>query len=402
MNAEWREQIRGLALRSGPAGQQGERDLLMRVARVRAVPEPCVAADTDWKYLARVAEAHGLLPILNHHVSTGVVPAPHDAAERIRSGTGLYLAETLQLTAALRMLVREFRAEGITLLAYKGPALSVQAYGQVGLRQISDLDVVVRRDQAEAADQLLRRAGYRPELSLTRRGEAALMRWEHHRSYVGPEGATLLELHWRFAQDRYGLRLGSDEVIGRCEYLPLAGEQIPVPCPEDKLLLLCVHGARHLWERLEWVCSVGDLLRARQPAWDVLLHFAEGAHARRLLLVGLTLADALVDAPVGEAARRAALADPTVLRLAGTAAARLFAEAGSAMDVEAKPELFMFNLRSKDAFADQLRFAMGYLTTPTEDYWYGPRFPDLLFPLYRVYRPFRLAGQYLASRVRSR
>jgi hypothetical protein len=402
MIPEWRERIRGMALAGGGPERQAERELLLRLATVRGRPQVSASDATDWSYLLRTADAHGLIPILSHHLSTGALGAPATVAERLRAAAGLHLAGTLRLTGALVTLVRAFRAEGVTLLAYKGPALSLQAYGHGALRQISDLDVVVEPGHADAADAVLRRVGYTPEMDLTPRGEAALVRWEHHRSYEGPSGDTLLELHWRFAQDRYGFQLGTEQVIARCETLPLGGVEVPVPGPEDVVLLQCVHGARHLWERLEWLAAVGDLLRARAPDWTRLLGIADQARSRRLLLVGLTLADALVAAPVAEPARRAALEDPRVLGLASTAAARLFAGSGSAMGVDAKPELFMFNLRGKDALRDRLRFAMGYLTTPTEDYWYGPRLPDALFPLYRLYRPFRLAGQYLGSRLRSR
>lgn len=394
------EAVHRVTLHAGPPGREGERGLLLGLARLH--PPAAPREGVDWEYLLDTAERHGLLPLLAHHAATGFIAPPASVRERLRGAAALHLAENLRLLAMLRDLLGRFRERGIPVLAFKGPALAVQAYGNVGLRPISDLDVVIRPADAARAHPAMLDAGFEPELALSARGEAALTAWEHHRGYVAADGRTLVELHWRFAQLRFGLRLGAEEVIGRAASLPLAGTDVPVPSPEDQVLLLCVHGARHLWERLEWIGGLAELLRRQPPEWGVVLERADAAHARRLLHLGLVLAHALLDAPLPEPVLRAATADRAALRLASEAGARLFSDAGPAQEVAAKPELFLFNLRAKDRVTDRIRFAFGYLTTPTEDYWYGPRLPDRLFPLYRVYRPFRLAGQYLAARVRGR
>ncbi|MCA9471117.1 MAG: nucleotidyltransferase family protein [Nitrospira sp.] len=44
---------------------------------------------------------------------------------------------------------------------------------------------------------------------------------------------------------------------------------------EELLLILCVHGSKHVWEELKWVCDVTELIRAQQIGWMRLLQLAE-------------------------------------------------------------------------------------------------------------------------------
>ena len=67
-------------------------------------------------------------------------------------------------------------------------------------------------------------------------------------------------------------------------------------CPEDLLILLCVHGSKHAWEQLKWVCDVAELVR-RRPAldWSRVLFQSNEWHCRRMVLLGLAMAHSLFD-----------------------------------------------------------------------------------------------------------
>ena len=93
------------------------------------------------------------------------------------------------------------------------------------------------------------------------------------------------------------------------------------PCPrEDHLLVLSVHGGKHLWPCLGWVCDVAELLRAHADLdWGRVTAGAGRLGCRRMLLVGLALADGLLQAPVPAEVRRRVRSDP----VAGSLAARV-------------------------------------------------------------------------------
>jgi len=60
---------------------------------------------------------------------------------------------------------------------------------------------------------------------------------------------------------------------------------------EDTLLLLCMHGAKHCWSRLAWICDLAELIGSRSNMdWDALVDRAAACGAERMLYLGLNLA----------------------------------------------------------------------------------------------------------------
>ena len=123
---------------------------------------------------------------------------------------------------------------------------------------------------------------------------------------------THVELHWtvapRFAsvpldyerlwQRLRRVRLEEQTSAGRCQQEDVSRQTaaagrdagISTLAPEDLLFVLSVHGAKHLWNQLKWICDIGELI-ARSPDldWDEVLGDARARRARRLVLLGLWL-----------------------------------------------------------------------------------------------------------------
>ena len=97
--------------------------------------------------------------------------------------------------------------------------------------------------------------------------------------------------------------------------------------PEDLLLILCVHGAKHYWSKLGWICDVAELLRVHPGLkWTALLLQAKQLGGRRILFLGLFLAHVLLGAGLPEEVWKEINADPVVPWLAAKVQTRLFAE----------------------------------------------------------------------------
>src|SRR5829696_2399929 len=96
----------------------------------------------EWEYLLRIAAGHGIVPLLQLNLSTVCPDAvPATVSEYLRQ---LFLANTrrnLLLTGELLRLLSAFETQGLPVVPYKGPTLSVLAYGDLALRQFNDLDL---------------------------------------------------------------------------------------------------------------------------------------------------------------------------------------------------------------------------------------------------------------------
>jgi len=74
---------------------------------------------------------------------------------------------TLELTAELFRLLEHFANASIQVLITKGPALAVRCYGEPGMRQYGDLDLVVREADIRVPLRLCSNFAYEPRISLT-------------------------------------------------------------------------------------------------------------------------------------------------------------------------------------------------------------------------------------------
>src|SRR5207245_4104462 len=84
----------------------------------------------------------------------------------------------------------------------------------------------------------------------------------------------------------------------------------------------------HQWQRLMWICDVAELIRAHQQMdWQRLLEQAKTSGGKRMLLLGLFLANDLLGTDLPEHILPGIQADPKVKLLAGQVRAQLFAHA---------------------------------------------------------------------------
>lgn len=340
---------------------------------------------TDWDYLFLLARRHALLPLLYKGLerSDGV---PEHFQQKLRDEFRKNATRNTLLAGELARLARLFESEGVPLLAYKGPALAQQAFGDITLRRFVDLDVIVRRRDARRAGELLRSHGYAKPEGLTVAHEQFLLRRQHNLAYTRDGGQMIVELHWEVAPSHFAAVAVGEGVWARAASVKLFGTDVRCPSPEDLLLALAVHGTKHLWERLAWVCDVAALLNSRPDFdWPYVLRSAREFRVERMLGLVLRLARGLSGArlPEGVASNGEVLS-----KLAAEVVAAMFASTepvpiGFARNVK-------FNLRARDRLRERLDY-LRFILTPTDGDLASVSLPPAVSFGYYLLRPLRLA-----------
>ena len=305
--------------------------------------------DLDWNTVLRLAGHHRLLPLLNRYLDAappGTVPPPVLSALRA-SGHAGRLREHL-LTEELLSLLALLAAQGIPALPYKGPAFAGQIYGDTALRPCSDLDLLVPPEAVLRVKELLLARGYLSQQRFADAAEeAAHLRTDCEYNFSRPGDRLLVEIHWRFRPQSFPLPLDVETLWERRQTGLLGGVSVPVLALDDTLLLLCIHGAKHCWERLLWVCDIAEIVQTDPGLpWERIAAQAERLGCRRVLLLGLLLARDLLDAPVPDAV----LQDiPTLVR-------RLAAQVGKALS---EPETTSSSALARSLFHIGVRERLG-------------------------------------------
>ena len=248
----------------------------------------------DWDAFLALAEAHRIGP-LSHAVLTGTGAAMPPAAEQaLTQVRKRHTILNLTRAAELLQVLEAFRTENIAAMPFKGVALSAQLYGDYTLRAAGDLDLLIRWNDLQKATEIILARGYRLTTPLLPDGlPAAKGLYEY--KFARHSDGLVLELHWRleFVYPRWSHSIGLDWIGSNRHTLQCAGGEFPAPDAEETLLLLCMHGTKHQWSRLNWVCDVAQLVRRSNLDWDRMKAKAQNAGLRKSVALGLMLAESL-------------------------------------------------------------------------------------------------------------
>jgi len=373
-----------------------EAELLLCCARSRMTAnmaariEALLRESLDWEYLLRVANRHGLGPLLYRQlkaVSAERIPAVYaqQLAELFRRNA----ARNVILTGELCRLLRLFAARGLPVIPYKGPALAVYAYsGDLALRQFTDLDILVHERDLSQFREVLSAEGYWSRLHPENSQHAAYMRLRGEQLFLQRESKIEIDLTWMLSPRYHSFKIDYERCWERLEKIEIQGTETWALAPEDLLLALCVHAGKHQWERLIWVCDVAETLAARpEMKWEQLVSLAEESGVRRMLWLGLLLAHEMLGASLPDWIVRRLEADSTVKVLSARIQERFFHEPAAAF---APSEKFSYLLQVREKRRDGLRACLHYTVSPTPADWKWVRLPASLSFLYYLTPPVRL------------
>ena len=350
-------------------------------------------APLDWEYVTATAYAHGLLPLLNHHLSS-VDLLPVHVRSHLKRESVANSQSVLHLVGKQLRIHRLFKEHNIPVASFKGPLLAQLAYGEMSLRQAGDIDLLINRRDFAQARLLLESLGYEMTPRLTPAQLASHLANHCEIQFMRDDWLTVVDLHWDLAPRSFVFGLKANEVMSRLQSVSLAGTTVETFGAEDLLLYQAMHGAKHLWRRLEWISCLAESLRAT-PAinWDTLIDRATKAHAARILALGLRLVEVFSDVPLPSEVLASVDPDKSMQRMATQIRSRLFTTFGPAESTETN----LYNLRIMDRKRDALVSVLRSIFVPTFPDWQSLALPASLHSLYYAYRPLRLTKQYSAS-----
>jgi hypothetical protein len=378
---------------SGFAAARPEYSLLLTCARAsldetqKKRIQDLVSQPLDWDLVLQLADRHGLQPLLHWHLND-VCPnaVPAGIRQHLRVAFQRVSALNILLTHELQRLLALFADHDVQAVPYKGPALALQLYGNVALRQFSDLDILVHPRDVLRARDLLITEGYAQLPPLTDGQQAVLLRTQCNLPFTRERNRMIVELHWTVSAPTFARPFEADAFWSRLVNARLETMSIKVPANEDLVLALCIHGSKHLWERLAWICDIAGLVAHTELNWEELIRRARATGNERMLFLGLRLAADLLEAPLPVRVEAALNADASVAALARDVIRDLFTPALTRTGMSG---YFRFQLRARRRLRDKLNY-LRFTFTPNEEDLVRLKLPPALNFIYYLVRPVRL------------
>jgi Uncharacterised nucleotidyltransferase len=258
-----------------------------RTEAVRAA----AAGPLDWPRFLRMARRHQVTALVHDGLTRAGTNVPPEIAQEIRAQAETQTRENLAMAREALRLQRLFDDADLPVLFVKGASLAVLAFGNLGLRDAQDIDLLVPAKTLPATTTLLARAGYRrfdPPTDISGAQLRLLLPLRKDLGFVHQATGLRIELHWRLFLNAHAMAEAS--IMAASRVVPLTGATgLRTMGDEDLFAYLCMHGALHWWNRLKWIADVNALL-ASKPGVE-LERLVRAAEARG---VGRAAAQALL------------------------------------------------------------------------------------------------------------
>lgn len=359
------------------------------------VPPPAASGAEDWTATVQMALDHcvaGLLCYGLQQIPPAAVPAGMiEAADAfLVQAQAQGRARIAELFAILDTLA----GDGLAALAFKGPALGKLAYGGAWIRPSRDFDVLVARKDMDRAIAALARLGYSSDAADLSPRATAACHDSVGQARLYAEGRTAVEPHCTFARAALATHIDMGAVWTRSQTIAIEGRALPTLGDEDTMLVICLNGWKDHWCRLRGVADVAAFLH-RHPTldWDALTVRAQQSGIRRILHLGLALAQDLFHSTLPDHVVRAIAAERDIDWLLQESKAWLMRPVPK---VPLRHRVSRYRVLSRERIADRVSYVWRTMTTPRVTHFRMLKLPD---PLFRGYFAVKLAHDYVALPV---
>jgi Uncharacterised nucleotidyltransferase len=215
----------------------------------------------NWEALVDLAEEHRVGPMLFSRLEDLGSAIPQIA--RLKTAYERNAFSSLANAAELISLLKALDQEKIPAMPFKGVVLGASVYRDLTTRPAGDLDILIYGGDVERAATILLKRGYRPQTAVQADGRlVAHDGYEYH--FERQSDGMIVEFHSRLylTQPKFKRDIGMDWIWPQRRTVLLAGAEVPNMSPETTLLVLCMHGTRHVWSRLIWICDVARLIES--------------------------------------------------------------------------------------------------------------------------------------------
>jgi len=243
-------------------------------------------SDFDWDNFFKIAFKQKVAPLIfknflkNEKVKTHIPESILLKFEHSYYATAAY--NTL-IFKNLSEILRLFKEDGIKVLLLKGPVLIELIYKDIGLRPMSDIDILIDKDDLKKADNLLRLSGYispinfRDALNNTSRSGINALEYKKFQ-----EDNFFVHLHWHLINctwplDFWASKIDMDAIWTQAQNLNIEGVDVLTLAPQHLLVYLAQHSFAHFLDPLILFADIAGVLKMYKQDldWPMLTKEAE-------------------------------------------------------------------------------------------------------------------------------
>jgi hypothetical protein len=161
---------------------------------------------------------------------------------------------------------------GIPHLTFKGPVLARYAFGDLGLREFNDFDLLTSEKDILRIMEVMSNAGYQPIVTLNGIQRKKLQHFEKEITYLRPESGQRrfeADVHWMLLRPALKVPLTFEMLWKHAREVNLGDRKCHTLDETYTFIATCIHnGGNEVWHNLKQVADLHAVMRRWSP-WSV-------------------------------------------------------------------------------------------------------------------------------------
>jgi hypothetical protein len=275
----------------------------------------------DWSIFLKKARNEGISPLVFSRLP-GLAEhydIPKYVAEKLKKDYYLSATRNALIFEELKKVLGLFNQSKLKIIVMKGAALAEAVYGNLALRPMSDVDLLVKKENLRQVDELLKKLGYSPadrsvdDVDFTSTYLTTL-------DYRNPaKNSPSFHVHWHFVNstipnESYINHIKMDDIwqdavktnIADIETWVMAPHDIEtwVMAPHHLLIHLSEHALRvtHSLSRLSYFCDIDRAINyyGKSLDWNLLIRDTLKFNLNKMVYITLYFSAYFIKAKVPE------------------------------------------------------------------------------------------------------
>jgi len=206
------------------------------------IPKILLERKLDWHYILRNAHQNRITPFLYSNLLEvdGERLVPNWVTQELAQTYHYVGFQNLRFYEELKNILLYFRNLEIDVIVLKGAALAEIIWGNVALRQMEDIDLLVREHDLERVDQMFSELGY---ISYEDYKSKEWYRNNHHHlaPYYKPDKGVVIEIHRNIVSPNKLFNIDIGKMWERAQSIRIDGIDTKMLGPEDLMIHLCLN-----------------------------------------------------------------------------------------------------------------------------------------------------------------
>jgi hypothetical protein len=222
---------------------------------------------------------------------------PVDAKNRLREAYRNRATMNTSLFFDALKVLKSLADNQLPVIALKGLSLAKNIYGDIALRPMSDMDLLVKEEDLVRAGRILLTLGYKQYFPAWESTVKAV----HHLSPFTNKSGAIIELHWNIVLPDSPINVDLDGLWERACLIKVDNVEVRAFSPEDLFLHLCINACGNLQTGFDLfipLCDIAGLIKtsADRIDWQIVIDRATRWGAQKCVYLMLLLVRELLGA----------------------------------------------------------------------------------------------------------